>query len=85
MLASYFESLQTSIQWAQFEEDLDVLMLARENMDELVRQVNDIPQNLQQLAYRQIDELLPMEWPFWMEVCRNEEIDQVLPPLRVLH
>lgn len=71
MLSRYLEDLQHSIQWAQFEDDLDVLNLARHKMEEamsFIAGLNSCQQ--QQSAYRQLDSLLPMEWPIWMEACR---------------
>lgn len=76
MLASYMENLQGCIQWASLQEDMDVLYLARERMQELEQFVSQLPAAEQQSAYLLIDDILPMEWPFWMETCRYEEEQQ---------
>lgn len=71
MLSRYLEDLQHSIQWAQFEDDLDVLNLARCKMEEAMSFIAGLNNSQQQQsAYRQLDNLLPMEWPIWMEACR---------------
>jgi len=76
MLATYMENLQGCIQWAQFQEDSDVLCLARQRMQELERFVSQLPAPEQQTAYQQIDLILPMEWPLWMENCRYQDEHQ---------
>lgn len=73
MLDQYFENLQHSIQWAKYEDDLDVLCLAKHNMDMLMELITTLPSDDQQKAHRKIDEVLPMEWPLWMEACRYED------------
>jgi hypothetical protein len=77
MLASYVQNLQGCIQWASLQEDMDVLCLARERMQELEQYVSQLPVAQQQSAYLLIDDILPMEWPLWMETCRYEEERQM--------
>ena len=77
MLASYVQNLQGCIQWASLQEDMDVLCLARERMQELEQFVSQLPAAEQQSAYLLIDDILPMEWPLWMETCRYEEERQI--------
>ena len=77
MLASYMENLQGCIQWASLREDMDILCLARERMQELEQFVSQLPAQEQQSAYLLIDDILPMEWPLWMETCRYEEGQQL--------
>ncbi len=73
MLSTHMEDLQNCIQWAQYQQDVDVLCLARVRMQALEKCVGQLPAPEQQRAYRQIDAMLPMEWPFWMELCRYED------------
>lgn len=76
MLSSYIENLQGCIQWARLQEDSDVLCLARERMQELEQYICQLPEADRQSAYLLIDDMLPMEWPLWMESCRNEDEQQ---------
>ncbi len=73
MLGNYINNLQNSILWAQQQDDIDVLCLARNNMDELLNFVNTLPATAQLQAHEHIDQVLPMEWPLWMEACRYED------------
>ena len=70
MLAQYIQNLESSIVWAQLEDDIDVLVMARDNMDQLIHFVGTLSTVEQHTAYEQIDKVLPMEWPLWMEACR---------------
>ena len=73
MLTQYIESLESSIQWAQLEDDINVLVQARNQMDQLMSVVSELPIVEQQQAQQQIDQILPMEWPLWMEACRYQD------------
>lgn len=73
MLNQYIESLESTIQWAQYQDDLDILCLARDRMDQLLDFVQTLPEPDQIKAQMTIDRVLPMEWPLWMEACRYEE------------
>ena len=71
MLSQYVSALKNSIHWAHSQDDIDILRLAREHMDRAMHFVASIDcSQQQQAAYRAIDDLLPMEWPLWMEACR---------------
>jgi hypothetical protein len=85
MLSNYIENLQSSIQWAQYQDDIDILCLAKEQMDQLVTFVTTLPAAAQQVAYRDIDRVLPMEWPLWMEACRYEDSQPVNAQAVVFH
>jgi hypothetical protein len=85
MLSSYIENLQGCIQWASYQEDMDVLWLARERMQELEQYIGQLPESERQGAYLLIDELLPMEWPLWMETCRIEDEQQQQAGQALLH
>lgn len=73
MLGNYIDNLQSSIQWALCQDDIDVLCLARDHMDQLLNFVTSLPEAEQQQAYCHIDSVLPMEWPLWMEACRYQD------------
>ena len=73
MLNNYMDNLQNSIQWAQQQDDIDVLCLARDNMDQLLEFVRKLPLSDQIQAHEKLDKVLPMEWPLWMEACRYED------------
>lgn len=73
MFDQHIKNLQSSIQWAQQAEDLDILQLARSRMDQLVALISKLADEDRAKAYAHIDELLPMEWPLWMEACRYED------------
>lgn len=85
MLHHYIDNLQSSIQWAQYQDDFDVLCLARDYMDQLLTFVGTLPVREQMQAYSAIDQVLPMEWPLWMEACRYQDGGQLVNPKRVLH
>ena len=71
MLDQSIKDLQKSIQWAKQEEDIDILHLARERMTQLEALINKLSNDQQQQqAYADVDDMLPMEWPLWMEACR---------------
>ena len=70
MLGNYIDNLQNSIQWAHCQDDIDVLCLARDRMDQLMSFVTTLPEADQLQAHQHIDQVLPMEWPLWMEACR---------------
>lgn len=73
MLNQYIEDLQNSIQWAHFDNNFDVLCLAKQKMDKLMKFVSTLSGDAQQRAHQQIDQVLPMEWPLWMEACRYQD------------
>ncbi|ARN73910.1 hypothetical protein [Oceanicoccus sagamiensis] len=73
MLNNYIDNLQSSIRWAQQQDDIDVLCLARDNMNQLMDFVTTLPAADQMQAHQDIDKVLPMEWPLWMEACRYED------------
>jgi hypothetical protein len=85
MLESHINNLQASIQWAQYQDDIDVLNMARTTMDELVHFITTLPESQQQDAYLHIDNVLPMEWPIWMEACRYNDSEPVAAQPVVLH
>lgn len=84
MLSQFVQDLENSIKWAQFDEGIEVLMLARDNMEKLVDYVATIEQSQQDQVLADIDKLLPMEWAFWMEVCRGEDVG-LFTESKVLH
>ena len=73
MLSNYIDNLQSSILWAQQQDDIDVLCLARDNMNQLMDFVTNLSEDDQLQAHLHIDQVLPMEWPLWMEACRYED------------
>ena len=73
MLNNYIDNLQSSIIWAQQQDDIDVLCLARDNMNQLMDFVTTLPAVDQMQAHQHIEDVLPMEWPLWMEACRYED------------
>jgi len=77
MLDRHINNLQASIQWAQCQDDIDILCMARDNMNQLISFITTLPEAQQQAAYRHVDGVLPMEWPIWMEACRYSEADAV--------
>ena len=70
MLNRYMTELQSSIQWAQLEDSIEVLNQAKSSMNRLLEFVDTLPATEQQMAQQKIDDVLPMEWPLWMEACR---------------
>ncbi len=87
MLEQYLDNLKTTIQWAHYRDDLDVLSLARTRMDQLQAFVQTLPPADQARVQQRIERVLPMEWPLWMEACRYGDGDAGVPPAegRVLH
>ena len=73
MLNIHLENLQNSILWAQFQDDLEVLYHARDNLHQLLSIVSELPVAEQLKAQETIEQVLPMEWPLWMEACRYED------------
>lgn len=73
MLSQYIDNLENTIQWARYEEDIDVLRLARDHMDRLLDYTRTLPVAEQMHVHQQLDQVLPMEWPLWMEACRYED------------
>jgi hypothetical protein len=73
MLDTYINQLQSTIQWAQFQDDIDTLCLARDRMDQLLDFSHSLPVVEQQRLQQRLDEVLPMEWPLWMEACRYQD------------
>ena len=84
MLSEFVQNLENSIKWAQFDEGIEVLMLARDNMEKLVDYVATFDPLQQDKVLSDIDKLLPMEWAFWMEVCRSEDVG-LFNEAKVLH
>jgi hypothetical protein len=71
MLNHYLVDLASSIQWAQCQDDMDVLRMAKARLNDAISYVAGMDCDQQkQAAFAQIDQLLPMEWPMWMEACR---------------
>lgn len=85
MLHNYIASLQNSIIWAQHQDDIDVLYLARDNMNQLLNFITTLPEALQHQAHQTIDNVLPMEWPMWMEACRYEDFESCVATSEVFH
>ena len=85
MLHNYIENLQNSIIWAQHQDDIDVLYLARDNMNQLLNFITTLPEALQHQAHQTIDNVLPMEWPMWMEACRYEDFESCVATSEVFH
>lgn len=76
MLSHYIDNLENTIQWAHYQDDMDVLMLAREHMDRLLAFTQTLPVTEQLEVHRTLDRVLPMEWPLWMEALRYEDGDR---------
>ena len=85
MLHNYMANLQNSIIWAQHQDDIDVLYLARDNMNQLLNFITTLPEALQHQAHQTIDNVLPMEWPMWMEACRYEDFESCVATSEVFH
>jgi hypothetical protein len=85
MLHTYIANLQNSIIWAQHQDDIDVLYLARDNMNQLLNFITTLPEALQTQAHQTIDNVLPMEWPMWMEACRYEDFESCVATSEVFH
>jgi len=85
MLHTYIANLQNSIIWAQHQDDIDVLYLARDNMNQLLNFITTLPEALQHRAHQTIDNVLPMEWPMWMEACRYEDFESCVATSEVFH
>lgn len=77
MLSHYIDNLESTIQWAQYQDDIDVLCLARDRMNQLLDFVRFLPERDQIKVQQTIDRVLPMEWPLWMEACRYEDRDPI--------
>jgi hypothetical protein len=73
MLKDYFSNLQECINFARSQDDLDILFLARERMNQLLSAVSALPLEKRAKAQQDIDDVLPMEWPLWMEACRYHD------------
>lgn len=78
MLNDYLVDLQNSIKWAQHQDDIDVLCLARDNMNQLLGFVATLSETAQCQVHQHLHELLPMEWPMWMEACRYDDVNDGL-------
>lgn len=76
MLENYFNNLQECINFARNQDDLDVLFLARERMNQLLSAVSVLPLEKRRKVQRDIDDVLPMEWPLWMEACRYHDLEK---------
>ncbi|WP_339338947.1 hypothetical protein [uncultured Oceanicoccus sp.] len=74
MLNNYMTNLHNSIIWAQQQDDIDVLCLARDTMNQLMDFVTTLPAADQMQAQQHIESVLPMEWPLWMEACRYKDV-----------
>lgn len=85
MLNHYLKELETSIHWARCGGDIDVLHLARDRMDQLLEFARTLPLPQQVQVHQTIDQVLPMEWPLWMEACRYEDGVETRPAGAVLH
>ena len=84
MLGHYIDNLENRILWAQQQDDIDILCAVRDNMNHLMDFVSTLPQVAQLMAHQHIEQVLPMEWPLWMEACRyQDEGDSAIPS--VLH
>lgn len=75
MLTGYIDNLEASIKWAQCQDDIDVLCMARDRMTQLMEFVSTQPEEVKLHAYQHIDQVLPMEWPLWMEACRYQDVE----------
>jgi hypothetical protein len=73
MLNHFIGKLQQTIQWAQQQDDIEVLCLARESMNQLLDFADGLPATEQVQIHQHLDRLLPMEWPLWMEACRYQD------------
>lgn len=85
MLSQYIDNLENTIQWAQYQDDIDVLKLARHHMDTLMAFASTLPVPEQVRIHQKLDQVLPMEWPLWMEACRYEDGAAVSVQSATLH
>lgn len=73
MLNVYLQNLSASIQSLLWQEDPDILDLAKGRLDQAMDYIRELPVNEQWAAMQQIDAVLPMEWPLWVESTRSDE------------
>ncbi len=71
MLTNALQGLRDSIQWAHGRADIELYDLARQRMEDLEAVIHCLPAHMQEEVYLLVEELLPMEWPLWMEACRD--------------
>lgn len=76
MLDNYIDDLQDSIDWAHERDDIEILHLARYRMDQLLSAINTLPVIKRASFQAEVDKVLPMEWPLWMEACRYNDGDE---------
>ncbi len=85
MLNQYFQDLENSIKWAEFDQGTDILMLARDNMEKLIDFAEAYPSAQKQKILNDVDAMLPMEWVFWMEICRSEDLGLFSTEPKAIH
>lgn len=71
MLGHEMTRLQQTLEWARFDLDMDVVQLAQQHLQQLESQIIALPEALQASAWQQLDSVLPMEWPLWVEMSRQ--------------
>jgi hypothetical protein len=54
-------------------------------MNQLLDFITTLPEALQTQAHQTIDNVLPMEWPMWMEACRYEDLESCEVTSEVFH
>ncbi len=72
MLANYLTKLENTIMCAQSYPDVDVFKLAAQRMDELMDHVATLPMDECFRVEKKLDQLLPSDWVYWMEICRHQ-------------
>ena len=84
MFDRQLDNLRLTIEWAQRDQHLTMFHTAKTQLHQLEACLAHLPKFEQRLLYRLIDEILPMEWPLWMEACRYNDVS-VQKQTRVLH
>ena len=84
MFEQQLENLRRSIQWAEQDQNLDIFRMAGVQLQALERYVLGLSEQEQPRAYQAIDNMLPCDWPLWMEACRYGD-GRVQPLSQILH
>ncbi|HUH36611.1 MAG TPA: hypothetical protein VL027_01575 [Spongiibacteraceae bacterium] len=85
MLSTHLQSLQQTIHSALVCQDPDLYRLAGARMERLLDYLGQLPAPLAGEVHAKIDQMLPFEWPLWMESCRFEGSSPSVRAAAVLH
>ena len=70
MFDQQLENLRRSILWAEQDQNIEIFRMAGVQLEALERYVLVLSEQDQARAYEAIDQMLPFDWPLWMEACR---------------